>query len=103
MTERQFIKSVADAISKATDPEAAAKATYETCCKAAETWGMKPEIEVSIRAPGEPRHHGDIDCWSVAFEAGPYEWAVTASLSVSTRGDVLAEPYYSFDLCFTDA
>lgn len=103
MTEGKFIKAVADAISKATDPEAAARATYEACCKAAEAWGMKPEIEVSIRKPGEPRHHGDIDCWSVAFEAGPYEWAVAASLSVDTRGNVLAEPYYSFDLCFTNA
>lgn len=100
MTEGQFIKAVADAISKATDPEAAAKATYEACRKAAEAWGMKPEIEVSIRAPGEPRHHDCIDCWAVTFEAGPYEWAVAASLSVNTRGKVLAEPYYSFDLCF---
>lgn len=103
MTEQKFIKAVADAIGKATDPEAAAKATYELCCKAAEAWGMKPEIEVGIRKPGEPRHHGDTGCWSVAFEAGPYEWAVAASLNVDTKGKVLAEPYYSFDLCFSNA
>jgi hypothetical protein len=38
----------------------------------------------------------------VAFEAGPYEWAIAASLSTDTKGKVLAEPYYSFDLCFSE-
>ncbi len=103
MTESEFIKAAAGAISNAANPEQAARDTYETCRKAAEAWGMKPEIEVSIRAPGERRHHDHINCWSVSFEAGPYEWAIAASLSVNTRGKVLAEPYYSFDLCFSNA
>lgn len=103
MTEQEFIKLVAESISKATDPEEAAKATFDLCCKAAEAWGMKPSIECGIRKPGEPRHHSDESCWCVTFEAGPYEWGVTASLSVSTKGKVLAEPYYSFDLCFSEA
>lgn len=102
MTEEKFIKAVGKAINAET-PEKAAKAVYELCCKAAEAWGMSPEYEVSIRAPGEPRHHSAIDCWSVAFEAGPYEWAITASLSVPLPSKVLAEPYYSFDLCFYNA
>ena len=102
MTERQFIKAVADAISKAANPEAAAKAVHAECIKAANEWGMKPEIEVSIRAPGEPRHHDHVNCWAVTFEAGPYEWAIAASLNVSTKSKVLAEPYYSFDLCFSE-
>lgn len=103
MTESKFIKAVANAIGKAANPEVAARATYDICCKAADSWGMKPEIEVSIRKPGEPRHHNDTGCWSVAFEAGPYEWAIAASLNVSTKSKVLAEPYYSFDLTFTNA
>lgn len=103
MTEQKFIKQVAEVISRATDPEAAAKRTYEVCCKAAEAWGLNPSMEVGIRAPGEPRHHSDIGCWAVSFEAGPYEWAIAASLNLDTKGKVLAEPYYSFDLCFTEA
>ncbi len=102
MTESQFIKAVAKAISEAKTCEEAAHATFEACCKAAETWGMNPSIEVGIKNPGEPRHHSDIDCWCVTFEAGPYEWAVAASLNVDTKGKVLAEPYYSFDLCFSE-
>jgi pyrroloquinoline quinone (PQQ) biosynthesis protein C len=102
MTEQKFIKAVAEAISNANGCAQAALNTYELCCKAAEAWGMKPEIEVGIKKPGEPRHHSDVDCWCVTFEAGPYEWAVAASLNVSTKGKVLAEPYYSFDLCFSE-
>ena len=102
MTDEKFIKAVSKAINAET-PEKAAKAVYKVCCKAAKAWGMDPEIEVSIRAPGEPRHHNAIDCWSVSFEAGSYEWAVTASLSVPLPSKVLAEPYYSFDLCFYNA
>jgi hypothetical protein len=103
MTGDQFMRKVAKAISNAETPEDAAKATFDLCCKAAEAWGMKPSIECSIKKPGEPRHHSDESCWCVTFEAGPYEWGVTASLSVSTKGKVLAEPYYSFDLCFSEA
>ena len=102
MTEKQFIKQVADAISNAANPEAAAKATFDLCCKAAEAWGMNPSIECGIKKPGEPRHHSDESCWYVTFEAGPWGWGVTASLSVSTKSKVLAEPYYSFDLCFSE-
>lgn len=103
MTEKEFMKTVADAISNAETPEQAAKETYDLCCKAAEAWGMDPDIEVGIKRPGEPRHHSDDTCWCVTFEAGPYEWGVIASLSVNTKGKILAEPYYSFDLCFTEA
>lgn len=102
MTESKFIKAVAKAISEAKSCEQAALNTFEVCCKAAEAWGMNPGIEVGIKKPGEPRHHSDEGCWCVTFEAGPYEWAVTASLSIDTKGKVLAEPYYSFDLCFSE-
>lgn len=102
MTESQFIKAVGKAISKAKSCEAAALNVYEQCCKYAETVGMNPALEVGIKKPGEPRCHSDTGCWYVNFEAGPYEWAVAASLSVDTKGKVLAEPYYSFDLCFSE-
>lgn len=102
MTEKEFIKAVAKAISTADNSEEAAREVYALCCDAAENWGMKPAIEVGLYAPGEPRHHSDTGCWSVSFEAGPYEWGVAASLNVDTKGKVLAEPYYSFDLCFSE-
>lgn len=98
MTEDKFIEAVGKAINAET-PEKAAKAVYKLCCDAAKAWGMDPKIEVGIRAPGEPRHHSETGCWSVAFEAGPYQWAIAASLSVPLPSKVLAEPYYSFDLC----
>jgi hypothetical protein len=103
MNEREFIKAISAAISKAATPAQAALDTYEVCCKAAESWGMNPLIEVGIKKPGEPRHFDDDSCYAVVFEAGPYEWAVAASLNVDTSSKVLAEPYYSFDLCFTEA
>ena len=59
MTEKEFIKAVANAISNAKTCEAAALNTYEVCCKAAEAWGMKPDIEVGIKKPGESRHFPD--------------------------------------------
>lgn len=102
MTESEFIKRAAQAISIASTPRDAARRVYKVCVQAAKAWGMKPDIEVAIRKPGEPRHHSSTGCWSVVFEAGPYQWAVAASLNVDTKGKVLAEPYYSFDLCFSE-
>ncbi len=102
MTESEFIKRAAQAISAAATPAEAAESVYRACVDAANAWGMTPAIEVAIRKPGERRHHDDINCWSVVFEAGPYQWAVAASLNVDTKGKVLAEPYYSFDLCFSE-
>lgn len=93
-----FTQRVAKAISSHKTPAGAAKAVYRECRLFAIEAGMKPDIEVAIRKPGELRHHDNVECWSVCFEAGPYEWAVEASLGAS--GPVLAEPYYSFDLSF---
>lgn len=101
MTEAEFIKAAARAISASTSPAMAAKRVHTICRVAAKAWGMKPDIEVALRKPGEPRCYGTDGTWYVSFEAGPYEWAVAASLNVDTKGKVLAEPYYSFDLCFS--
>jgi hypothetical protein len=81
--------------------EQAAKATHAAVAKACAQLGMKPEVETFIRAPGEARHFGDETCWVVAWESGPYEWAIEASLS--SAFPALAEPYYSFDLTFYEA
>lgn len=79
----------------------AAKATFGVIQKHAKLHGQKPEIETFIRKPGEERHFEDATCWCVAWEAGPYEWAVAASLS--SAFPALVEPYYSFDLTFYPA
>ena len=80
--------------------ETMAVATYAVLREAAKAQGQDPDIEVLIRKPGEPRHFRDESCWSVAWEAGPYEWAVPASIVIGTATGKLTEPYYSFDLCF---
>lgn len=103
MTEQKFIELVAKMISSSKTPSGAAVKVYTICRIAAKAWGMKPDIEVQLRKPGELRCYGTDDSWYVSFEAGPHEWAVAASLNVSPKGKVLAEPYYSFDLCFSKA
>jgi hypothetical protein len=102
MTDTEFTNLVGTAIWTALTPHAAALAVHALCVAKAKAEGMKPDIEVAIRAPGEPRHHDGIDCWSVCFEAGPYEWAIDASVHTPPNR-VIAEPYYGFDLSFYDA
>lgn len=77
--------------------ESMARAAFAELKKIAVECGMR-ESEVGIWEPGKPRYFNDTSCWTVAFEAGPHDWAVSATLS-----DVfpkLVEPYYGFDLCF---
>lgn len=100
MTDQDFIRAVAIAISKSVEPGTAACNVYRVCCEYAREHDMSLR-EVALRKPGEPRCYGTDGTWYVSFEAGPYEWAVAASLNVDTKGRVLAEPYYSFDLCFS--
>ena len=99
MTDTEFIRLAATAIQTAISPHAAALAVYALCRAKATAEGMKPDIECTISAPGEDRHHDQINCWSVCFEAGPYDWAVDASLN-ALSGKIMAEPYYGFDLSF---
>lgn len=40
--------------------------------------------------------------WRMSYESGPYSWAIVASEALAQMG-ILAEPHYSFDLCFYDA
>lgn len=76
-----------------------AKALYEVLCAISKEQGQNPAIEVSIKAPGEPRHYDDLSCWCVCWEAGPYDWAIGASMALTDETRVLVEPYYGFDLC----
>ena len=89
---------VAGAQRKRTAPTYA-KALYDVLRALAKEQGQNPDIEVSIRAPGEPRHFGDTSCWNVCWEAGPYDWAIGASMELTHATRVVIEPYYGFDLC----
>lgn len=102
MTEAEFIKRIENALRTHKTPQTMAQGIYRICCAYCDANGMDPRIEVALRKPGQVRHHDHINCWSVAFEAGPHEWAVLAGLNTS-NDHVLAEPYYSFDLCFYPA
>lgn len=80
--------------------ETMAHAVHRAVEKEAVRHGQNPKVETFIRKPGEPRHFGDATCWCVAWEAGPYEWAVGACDVISDVTKKLVEPYYSFDICF---
>jgi hypothetical protein len=82
---------VALAASKRKSPKGRAKAAYDAMCQFAADTGCKPERECFMRA-----EHGG---WRISYEAGPYQWAIVASAALGQLG-ILAEPYYSFDLCF---
>lgn len=102
MTDNQFIFAVANAIRLAPNTAQAAANVYELCIAKAKADGMKPDIEVAIHRPDQERHHSEIHTWGVCFEAGPYDWAVDASIEAVSHGPckVYAEPYYGFDLSF---
>jgi hypothetical protein len=102
MTDTEFTKLVATAIKTARNAHAAALAVHALCVAKAKAEGMKPDIEVAIHGPGQDRHHSQTNCWGVCFEAGPYEWAIDASIH-SPLNRVIAEPYYGFDLSFYNA
>lgn len=68
-----------------------AEAAHRAVCVFAREQGHNPDIECFVRK--------EQDQWRVSYEAGPYHWAMPASDALSQVG-VLAEPYYSFDLCF---
>lgn len=77
-----------------------AEAAFKTLGDMAVEMGMRRD-EVLLRQPNDPRCYFDNgDSYVVAFEAGPYEWAIGTSMAIGSRCDKLVEPYYSFDLCF---
>jgi len=80
----------------------AAKALYQALREKAVEHGQDPDSEVFIRTPEECEEAGYGRNWQVSWEAGPYEWAIGASFQVENHPHWFTEPYYSFDLCFTD-
>lgn len=83
--------------------EAMAKASYEVVRKSAASVGQSPDSECMLRAPGEPRWYADTTCWCVAWEAGPYDWGVQASMHLGMSTGKLVETYQGFDLMFYPA
>jgi hypothetical protein len=87
-----------NALPRPVTAQAMAEASHTVLRALASERGQNPDSEVSIRKPGDARHFADQTCYCVAWEAGPWEWAISATLN-----DVfpkIVEPYYSFDLCF---
>ena len=80
----------------------AAKGLYKALCKWCKDVGMTPEIEVHISTPEQNEARGYGRLWCVGLEAGPYEWAVHASLQMPFCKWGFCEPYYSFDLQFVE-
>lgn len=74
---------------------------YEMLRKAAKLAGMEPLYEVHAWVPHRAGERGN--CWGVSWEAGPYEWAISASFLIMDLTGRLVEPHYSFDLCFYEA
>ncbi len=63
--------------------------------------GFQPDIEVHIHTPEQTEARGYGRFWNVSFEAGPFEWAVHASMVIDNP-NWYVEPYYSFDLQFCE-
>ena len=81
----------------------AAKALYKVLCKFAKDLGQNPDIEVQLYTPEQSKERGYTSGWQVQWEGGPYQWALGASLQVyNHKAGWYTEPYYSFDLCFTN-
>ena len=74
---------------------------YECLRQAAKDTGMDPLYEVHAWHQHSKAMQGP--CWGVSWEAGPYQWAIGASFLIMDLTGRLAEPHYSFDLCFYEA
>lgn len=83
---------VAKAVAGKKSAKGQAAAAYAAICKFADAAGYNSQIECFMRKDSG-------NGWRVSFEAGPYQWAIPASDALAQVG-ILAEPYYSFDLCF---
>ena len=81
----------------------AAKSLYKALRKWCEQVGLNPDIECNIWTPEKREKHGSNygKHWAVSLEAGPFEWAVHASMVIDNP-HWYVEPYYSFDLQFCE-
>lgn len=76
---------------------------YDCLRQMAKANGMDPIYEVHAWHPSRGEAMGRGKCWGVSWEAGPYGWAHGASFFMMDLTGRLAEPHYSFDLCFYEA
>lgn len=84
-------------------PEDAAKAFHKALRATVTAYGQNPDTECFILTPEQARKRGVGNNWQVSWEAGPWEWGIVASAWVNhPAGKWYTEPYYSFDLCFTE-
>jgi hypothetical protein len=90
--------------SQYTTCEEAAKAFHKALIPVVAAYGQDPDIECGIYGPKEAagREYGPV--WVVWWEAGPYEWAIPASMEFmrNAKAGWFTEPHYSFDLTFTE-
>ena len=84
-------EKIARAVHGKTTAKGQAEAAYRAICEFAKDIGDNPDTECFVR-----KEEG---CYRVSYECGPYDWAMPASDALAQVG-ILAEPYYSFDLCF---
>ena len=85
--------------------EEAAKGLREALIKyAVNKYGFDQQLaegEIAVFSPERTKQYSGIEAWCVVWESGPYEWAIGASMQI--RGPWgYCEPYYSFDLHFTE-
>ena len=65
--------------------KAAATAFHKALRKLAADSGHNPDIEVRLLSPHRAGMMGYGPFWTVVYEAGPYEWAVSASMQTFNR------------------
>jgi hypothetical protein len=70
---------------------------YEALREACKEAGQDPVYEVFAWYQHRDPHGAK--AWGVSWEAGPFQWAHSASWIVMEMTGRLCEPHYSFDLC----
>lgn len=78
----------------------AAKKAHAIIVKACRDIGYKPEIECFIWTPEQAAAKGYTKDWTVGWESGPYEWAITECQMPPNASGFFMEPYNGHMLCF---
>lgn len=117
--ETSKVPTPADIV-RAKTSKTAAKRFHAYICALAKASGQNPDIEVALWSPKEAKERGWGTNWAVAWEGGPYEWAVALSLGSQLHaGDYgysqegpfpsgihgsgwFCEPYNNFIMCFVE-
>ena len=118
MLDTLINKYLPDFTKKKISKEEAAEQLYQALCKQARAVGHDPAWEVSKPTPypseythtDEERRGRESSSLMVAYEAGPYDWGVSYSLSshpesydmMNNPQDWYLETHWGFDVVFTD-